>query len=414
VDSPLIASRKLQHKSFKTEKYSFNIWAQTDIDLDWQMILSDFKKFTEEQIKLFGEFPEEEYHFLFQLLPYKQYHGVEHRNSTIVTLGPSEIFHTEPLYNSFIGISSHELFHAWNIVKIRPAEMLPYDLTKENYFRTGFVAEGVTTYYGDLMLVRSGVIGQEQYFNELNTTFKKHFENFGRFNLSLSDSSFDMWVDGYVQGIPNRKVSIYGKGAVVALILDLEIRMASNNKKSLDDVMKILYYEFGKKQKGYSMKDFQDIAEKVSGVSFKDYFDECISGTVPIEKRLNQALHHVGCDLEVSAPKANSESIYGFKTVCKDGKTLVDMLEPDSPSDHFLTKDDEIIAINSVKVGNNVNELIGIKKAIEVAVFRKNKLSTFILESDKKTYWKQYKIVKRKNASDVEKNNFKKWLRATF
>jgi predicted metalloprotease with PDZ domain len=414
VDSPLIASRKLQHKFFKIEKYSFSIWAQTDIDPDWQMILSDFKKFSEEQIKLFGEFPEDEYHFLFQLLPYKQYHGVEHRNSTVVTLGPSEIFHTEPLYNSFIGISSHELFHAWNIVKIRPVEMLPYDLTKENYFRTGFVAEGVTTYYGDLMLVRSGVISQEQYFNELNTTFKKHFENFGRFNLSLSDSSFDMWVDGYVQGIPNRKVSIYGKGAVVALILDLEIRMASNNKKSLDDVMKILYYEFGKKQKGYSMKDFQDIVEKVSGVSFQDYFDECISGIVPIEKRLTQALRHVGCDLEVSSPKAISESIYGFKTVCKDGKTSVDMLEPDSPSDHFLTKDDEIIAINSVKISNNINDLIGTKKTIEVAVFRKNKLYTFILESDKKTYWKQYKIVKRKNATEVEKNNFKKWLKAAF
>jgi predicted metalloprotease with PDZ domain len=414
VDSPLIASTKLQHKSFKIEKYHFNIWFQTDIDLDWSIILSDFKKFSEEQIKLFGEFPEEDYHFLYQLLPFKQYHGVEHRNSTIITLGPSEAFHSETNYNSFLGISSHELFHSWNIVKIRPVEMMPYDLTKENYFRTGFVAEGITSYYGDLMLVRSGVINQEQYFAELNTTFKKHFENFGRFNLSLSDSSFDMWVDGYVPGIPNRKVSIYGKGAVVALILDLEIRRASHSKKSLDDVMKTLYYEFGKKQRGYTMKDFHELVEKISGASFSNYFDECISGIIPIEKRLNEVLHFIGCELEISSPKAISESNYGFKTVYKDGKTYVDMLEPGSPSDNFLAKDDEVIAINSTKVCNNINELIGIKKKIEVAVFRKNKLNNFVIEADKKNYLKVYKISKRKTASDVERSNFKKWLRGQF
>jgi predicted metalloprotease with PDZ domain len=414
IDSPLIASKGLQHKSFKVEKYHINIWAQTDIDLDWQMILSDFKKFTEEQIKLFGEFPEEEYHFLFQLLPYKQYHGVEHRNSTVITLGPSEIFHTEQIYNSFLGISSHEFFHAWNIIKIRPVEMMPYDLTKENYFRTGFVAEGVTSYYGDLMLVRSGVISQEQYFIELNNLFKKHFENFGRFNLSLAESSFDLWVDGYVQGIPNRKVSIYGKGAVVALLLDLEIRMASANKKSLDDVMKILYYEFGKKQKGYSMGDCREIIEKVSGIPFKDFFDECINGTVPLEKRLSHALHYIGCELQIHSPKAGSENFYGFKTCNKDSRTFVDILEPNSPSDHFLVKDDEIVAINAMKVNNNINELIGLKKKMEITIFRKNKLYTFVLESDKKTYLKQYKIGKKKNASEVEKNNFKKWLKGQF
>jgi predicted metalloprotease with PDZ domain len=414
VDSPLIASKKLQHKSYKIDKCNFNIWVQSDVDLDWQMILADFKKFSEEQIKLFGEFPEDDYHFLYQLLPFKQYHGVEHRNSTIITLGPSESFHSEANYNSFLGISSHELFHAWNIIKIRPAEMMPYDLTRENYFRTGFVAEGITTYYGDLMLVRSGVINQEQYFTELNTIFKKHFENFGRFNLSLSDSSFDLWVDGYVSGIPNRKVSIYGKGAVVAFMLDLEIRKATNSKKSLDDVMKALYYEFGKTQKGYTMNDFQELVEKISGTSFNSYFDECIKGIVPLEKRLNEALHFIGCELEISSPKASSESAYGFKTVYKDGKTIIDMLEPESPGDNCLSKDDEVIAVNSIKVCNNINELIGVKKKIEIVVFRKNKLFTFTIEADKKNYLKVYKINKKKTSSEVDRNNYKKWLKGQF
>ena len=414
VDSPMIASKTLLHKSYKTEKAHFNIWIQGEVNPDWQMILADFKKFTEEQIKVFGEFPEEDYHFLYQILPYKHYHGVEHRNSTIITLGPSEIFNTKGMYNTFLGISSHELFHAWNIIKIRPAEMMPYDLTKENYFRTGFVAEGITTYYGDLMLVRSGVINIDQYFTELNTLLKKHFENFGRFNLSVADSSFDLWVDGYVQGIPNRKVSIYGKGAVIALLLDIEIRIATSHKKSLDDVMKLMYLEFGKTNRGYTIKDYQHIIEKVADTSFKDYFADCIEGIMPIEKKITHALHAFGCDIEVIQSPLATERIFGFNTCHKDGRTFIDNIEPDSPADLSLTKDDEIIAVDSFKVSGNIQELLSIRKKATITYFRKHKLFTTILESEKKTFFKQYRIVKRKDPTEVEKSNFKKWVKNNF
>jgi predicted metalloprotease with PDZ domain len=120
-----------------------------------------------------------------------------------------------------LGVSSHELFHAWNIIRIRPKEMLPYDFTKENYFRTCFVAEGCTTYYGDLFLKRAGVFSDETYIKELQVYMKRHFENCAHATQSLADSSFDLWLDGYEKGIPNRKVSVYHKGALVALVLDL-------------------------------------------------------------------------------------------------------------------------------------------------------------------------------------------------
>ncbi|MFL5730595.1 MAG: M61 family peptidase, partial [Cytophagaceae bacterium] len=305
-------------------------------------------------------------------------------------------------------------FHAWNIVKIRPAEMMPYDLTKENYFRTGFVAEGVTTYYGDLMLVRSGAIDTAQYFTELNTLFKKHFENWGRFNLSLAESSFDLWIDGYVQGIPNRKVSIYGKGAVVALLLDLEIRIATLQKKSLDDVMKIMYHEFGKKNRGYTLKDYQTIVEKVADSSFKDYFNDCIEGTALIEKRIAQALHAFGCEIEVLPSPMVTERIFGFSTCQKDGKTMVDNIEPGSPADAFLTRDDELIAVDTAKVNGNIQELLIGRKKTTLSFFRKNKLMSAVLEGEKKTFFKHYRVAKRKDATEVEKNNFKKWLKVGF
>ena len=135
---------------------------------------------------MFGGFPVADYHFLNQILPYKHYHGVEHTNSTVITLGPAELLMTEGLYKELLGVSSHELFHTWNIKSIRPAELLPYDYTQEKYFRTCYIAEGITTYYGEYLLARSGVRTAEQYFQELNTVLRKHYDDDGRYNLSLS------------------------------------------------------------------------------------------------------------------------------------------------------------------------------------------------------------------------------------
>src|SRR5690606_21236898 len=111
-------------------------------------------------------------------------------------LGPGEKLHEDELYSQLLGVSSHELFHAWNIIKIRPKELSPYRFDKEVAFPTGYVAEGFTTYYGDLFLVRSNVFDHDTYFKELNLLFKRHYSNFGRLNYSLINSSIDLWVDG--------------------------------------------------------------------------------------------------------------------------------------------------------------------------------------------------------------------------
>ena len=200
----------------------------------------------------------------------------------------------DQLYPELLGISSHGSFHAWNVIRIRPAELLPYDFTKENYFPTGFVAEGVTTYYGDLFLKRSGVFTLEDYLLELNTTMKRHFEANGKAFQSLVESSFDLWLDGYTPGIPNRKVSIYHKGAIVALLLNLEIRQRTSHVRSLDDVHAIYMGAFWKTAIGYSIDDYRAAVEEVTGRSQQSYFDECITGNAPLETRLNQALDFVG------------------------------------------------------------------------------------------------------------------------
>ncbi len=210
-------------------------------------------------------------------------------------LGPDD--EGEGLYNDLLGVSSHELFHAWNAIRIRPQELLPYDFTQENYFPTCFVVEGCTTYYGDLFLRRASVFNDELYVKELQVYMKRHFEHSRHAAQSLLESSWDLWLDGYEKGIPERKVSVYHKGALVALILDLYLRKKTDHERSLDDVMRLLWQRFGRPFVGYVYQDYQAVVEEVAGESLDWYWAECIAGTTPLENRLNEALAFIGLQM---------------------------------------------------------------------------------------------------------------------
>ena len=167
---------------------------------------------------------------------------------------------------------------------------MPYDFTKENYFKTCFIVEGVTTYFGDLILFRSGVFDEKQYHKELEVRYKQHFEEAGNASQSLVEASWDLWLDGYAQSIPDRKVSVYHKGAIAAQILDLFIQKITKNQRTLDDVMRKMWENFGKKMIGYSLQDYKNICEEVAGKNLNWYFEECIFGNSSLENILNEYL----------------------------------------------------------------------------------------------------------------------------
>ncbi len=342
VDSPLFSSANLQHNSYSISEHTFHLWFQGNVNPDWETLKKDFIAFTETQMKLFGGFPSKDYHFLYQILPYKHYHGVEHQNSTVITLGPNQNFFEKEFRSNLLGVSSHELFHAWNVCRIRPIEMMPYDFSKEAYHTTGYITEGLTTYYGDLMLARSGVFTKEEYFEEINRLLTRHFENYGRHNLSIVDSSFDLWLDGYKMGIPDRKVSIYVKGALLALLLDLTIRQETNDQKSLDTVMKRLWQDHGATGKGYSPSDYQNICEEVIGRKMDDYFRPFIEGNADLKEPISQALTHIGCTLAPKPASTDWENIYGFKTSESPTGLKVIKIAPSSPASAQLSIGDII------------------------------------------------------------------------
>lgn len=295
IDCPLIAAPALQRIEYTVLGVPFSVWVLGNLLPDAARVVRDFSRFSAAQLALFGEFPEKDYYFQTLVLPTPYYHGVEHRNSTVLVLGPND--EGEGLYQDWLGVASHELFHAWNVIRIRPTELLPYDLTRENYFTTCFVAEGVTTYYGDLMLRRADVFDDAAYLKEVQVLFKRHFDVSGRAVQSLTESSWDLWLDGYERGVPDRKVSVYHKGAIVAMILDLHLRRKFNHTRTLDDVMRQMWQQFGKPIIGYTLADYRMVTEAIAGEPLDWYYDTCIFGNAPLETLLNEYLAFVGLQL---------------------------------------------------------------------------------------------------------------------
>lgn len=313
ADSPLFASDSLEHHTFHVKETLMHFWFQGRHPFDVQRLIEDTSTYALEQINVFGDLPCREYHFLYLMHETPARHGVEHLDSTVIAMGQLPDQTLEEYYNDLLAISSHELFHLWNIKRIRPVDMLPYDFTRENYSTLGYVYEGVTTYYGDLMLLQSGVWTWEQYAASFNSDLQRHLGNPGRFHYSVAESSWDTWLDGYVPGIPGRKVSIYIEGMIAAMIADLTIISNSDGRYSLHNVMHDLYHRYYKHHQGYDEAIYRALLEKYSGIDFEAYFAEIIRGKGQMEQQLAEALHHIGCGLGKDA--------HGNTRIIKQGGT---------------------------------------------------------------------------------------------
>ena len=407
VDSPLIASADLQHHSYRVFEMDFHVWIIGNHTLNINKLLDDFRLFSEFQVSVMASFPDDTYHFQIILLPYKFYHGVEHHNSTVICLGPGETLNTDDLYGQLLGVSSHELFHAWNIIKIRPKELMPYNFNEDVFFPTGYVAEGFTTYYGDLFLVKSKVYDKAWYYNELNTLFKRHFLNDGRLNYSVIDSSLDLWLDGYTPGIPHRKSSIYVEGAVVALMLDLMIRKKFGSRKSLDDVMRALWKDFGQPGIGYSHQDIVSVCETVYEESLRTFFADFVEGTKANEYSLNELLFDFGCELVETESESILERHFGVKVLSQNEQHFVSQTALNSIGENYFSINDEILAVNDKMPSP---DHLDNGAAVRFRIKRNQQDITFSLTPSKETYFKTFRIREIENMSESQQEHLNHWL----
>ncbi|MEN2284258.1 M61 family peptidase [Algoriphagus sp. SE2] len=299
VDSTILATNEITHWEYKSGNCLFNIWIKGEVKFDQESFLDSFQKFTKTQIRDFGEFPETEYHFIFQLLPYRHYHGVEHQKGTVITFGPAENLSDPSQMEDLLGVSSHELYHAWNVCRIRPKELLPYDFSKETYSKAGWMLEGITTYMGDMYLLKSGVYSLDIFLKQIENTLKKEIQNQGWENQSILESSFDLWLDGYQAGIPDRKVNIYSHGSLICFCLDL---MLLENGSSFPEVMKDAWEKFGKPMVGYTNDSFWKLIlnHTTDQSSLKIFYDRFISGKEDLLVFFKEKLNLLGITLNLT------------------------------------------------------------------------------------------------------------------
>ncbi|MGE5088720.1 MAG: M61 family metallopeptidase [Candidatus Levyibacteriota bacterium] len=230
-----------------------------------------------------GRAPFDRYLFLVTVLG-SGYGGLEHRSSTSLLCSRSELprrgrSEVGDDYLNFLGLASHEYFHAWNVKRIKPAAFVPYDLARENYTRQLWAFEGITSYYDDLALLRSGVVDAPRYLELVGRTITNVLRTPGRHVQSVGDASYDAWIKFYRQdeNSPNAGVSYYAKGSLIALALDLTLRAGGGG--SLDDVMRALWERHGRTGVGVPEGGVQALAEEVAGTSLREFFDRYVDGT---------------------------------------------------------------------------------------------------------------------------------------
>ena len=286
------------------------LFGQHHADMD--RLCSDLTKICEQHIYFFDEHaPVEAYLFLVRVVG-EGYGGLEHRASTALICSRDSLpsVNDEKMtdeYREFLGLCSHEYFHTWNIKRIKPLAFAPYDLQKENYTELLWAFEGITSYYDDLALLRCGLIDGRSYLELVARTITRVSRCKGRLKQTLAESSFYAWTKFYQQdeNAINAIVSYYAKGALVALCLDLLIRKNTQNKKSLDDVMRLLWARYGATDKGVPEHAVEAIACEVGGESLASFFEQAVRSTqnLPLAELLNE----MGVSLNLRAAESAAD-----------------------------------------------------------------------------------------------------------
>ncbi|CAB3763537.1 peptidase M61 [Burkholderia puraquae] len=368
--------------------------------LDLERLRTDLKRVCEAQIALFEpkskKAPMERYVFM-TLAVSDGYGGLEHRASTALICNRTDLPvkgrpETTEGYRTYLGLCSHEYFHTWNVKRIKPAAFVPYDLTKENYTSLLWLFEGFTSYYDDLMLVRSGLMSQDEYFAALGRTVGGVLRGTGRLKQSVAESSFDAWIKYYRQdeNATNAIVSYYTKGSLVALAFDLAIRAQTRSKKSLDDVMRLLWQRYGRdfyrgKQAGVEENEVEALIEEATGVALGRLFTDAVHGTRDLP--LAELFAPFGVTLAPDvANGAAAKPTIGARLRGGADCTFAAVYEGGAAHRAGLSAGDTLIAVDGLRVtGTNLDALLARYRPgdkVEVHAFRRDELRTVKLKLD--------------------------------
>ena len=404
---------------------------------DAEKVRNDVQKIVETAANLMGELPYHDYTFILNLRSTGG-GGLEHLNSTALIFRRSG-FRPESSYQGFLRLVAHEYFHLWNVKRIRPDALGPFDYTQENYTKLLWVAEGLTSYYENILTRRANLISDKDTLKDFAANIQNLQNTPGRLAMSVEEASFDAWVKYYRpdENSVNSQISYYDKGQILGLLLDLQIRQLSGGAHSLDDVMRYLYTEFFKQNRNYTPEDFQRACELQAGRSLDDFFRRYVRGREELD--YNDALAGVGLRLITVSKAAGDnapdntaaprEEAYLGANFSQDGERLLirNVLSGAPAYDQGLNAGDQIVALDGIRIASingtdgkitSAAEVLSARLAdkrpgdtVRLTVFRADDLRTFDIKLGGRANV-EYRIVPVEAATAQQSRNYQSWLGA--
>ena len=311
---------------------------------------ADVERIVGEQHRIWGFFPYDRYLFLNMLV--EAGGGLEHKDSTLL-MTSRWTTRDRRRYLRWLGTASHELFHAWNVKQLRPAALGPFDYEREAYTPSLWMVEGLTSYYGPLVVHRAGISTREEYLEALSAQIESLQTTPGRLVQPVADASHDAWIKFYRpnENSRNTTVSYYTKGAVIGFLLDARVREATAGRRSLDDVLKAAYVRYAG-ARGFRPGEFEAVASEIAGVDLGDWFDRAIRSTEELDYR--PALDWFGLEFTPGAGRgedAAAPAWIGLDTRTDGGRLLVAGVRRGTPGyEAGFNAGDEIVAIDDYRV----------------------------------------------------------------
>ncbi len=389
-DSPIQLSNKKSY-FFKTKETEHEILIEGDLkETTRENLINDLKLITEYENKLMKISPNKKYLFILHLIP-NTYGGLEHSSSSVNSFDPTILYNNFE-YKKLLGLLAHEYFHLWNIKRIRPIAYGPFDYQNPNYSKELWIAEGITSFYDNFILLKTNLITSSDYLDEINSDFARLEDHLGEELMSLESSSFTTWNKFYVPNPNsiNTGISYYTKGAILVFCMYISILSQTNGKKSFTEILIYLYKEFyQKKKRGFTKSEFFYSAEKVTGVDLLKEFDKYLTNEIRIPNQ-----HYLNL-IGLERVEINSKKDFGFDIEERRGRFYISKIYKQLPiKDSNINLNDELISINNYRYSKEKDEFIKSEilnnSEVELILSRRGKIITTKLKT---SIHKNYRII---------------------
>ncbi|PZR37696.1 MAG: peptidase M61 [Azospira oryzae] len=407
-DSPILLGNLEELPSFSIQNIPHYFIGYHLGEFDKKQFISDLEKIVTSATQVIGDIPYTHYTFLAAgPVP----GGIEHLNSTGFGFSSKELNSRAGLVRMY-NFLSHEYFHHYNVKRIRPVELGPFNYDKGSPTTLLWISEGFTNYYDELLVKRAGIIPQEEYLKEIENRINSYENKPGKLFQTASDASYNTWADGPFGRTGDdafQTISVYEKGSLLGLILDLQIRHLTQNQKSLDDVMRTLYTEYyQQKKRGFTENEFREVAERMAGQPLPEFFEH-VNTTKDID--FKKYLSYAGLETKME-PRERPEPYFGLSVRQKSDTVVISKVEWRSPAwDKSLHSKDIITSINGEKATLELfNQVIQKNEPIQITFSRNGIKKEVTLRSGIKTE-RIYTIEPHYSATESQKALLNDWLK---